>query len=139
MYQIFGYQGQSEVSYKINQSQKDKLINIILNDNGTLRDKDEYEAMLDKLSFDERLSLVKPLNTLYTDAGNLVKASPELKENEQYFSASISYELSLKALTEDLKLRKTLRAFCGVARNFLLNVIKTLSIWGKRILARAYI
>ena len=106
MYQIFGYQGQSEVSYKINQSQKDKLINIILNDNGTLRDKDEYEAMLDKLSFDERLSLVKPLNTLYTDAGNLVKASPELKENEQYFSASISYELSLKTLTEDLKFRK---------------------------------
>ena len=106
MYQIFGYQGQSEVSYKINQSQKDKLINIILNDNGTLRDKDEYEAMLDKLSFDERLSLVKPLNTLYTDAGNLVKASPELKENEQYFSASISYELSLKMLTEDLKFRK---------------------------------
>lgn len=106
MYQIFGYQGQSEVSYKINQSQKDKLINIILNDNGTLRDKDEYEAMLDKLSFDERLSLVKPLNTLYTNAGNLVKASPELKENEQYFSASISYELSLKTLTEDLKFRK---------------------------------
>ena len=106
MYQIFGYQGQSEVSYKINQSQKDKLINIILNDNGTLRDKDEYEAMLDKLSFDERLSLVKPLNTIYTDAGNLVKASPELKENEQYFSASISYELSLKTLTEDLKFRK---------------------------------
>ena len=106
MYQIFGYQGQSEVSYKISQSQKDKLINIILNDNGTLRDKDEYEAMLDKLSFDERLSLVKPLNTLYTDAGNLVKASPELKENEQYFSASISYELSLKTLTEDLKFRK---------------------------------
>ena len=103
---MFGYQGQSEVSYKINQSQKDKLINIILNDNGTLRDKDEYEAMLDKLSFDERLSLVKPLNTIYTDAGNLVKASPELKENEQYFSASISYELSLKTLTEDLKFRK---------------------------------
>ena len=106
MYQIFGYQGQSEVGYKINQSQKDRLINLILGDNGTLRDKDEYEAMLDKLPLDERLSLVKPLNTLYADAGNLVKANPELKENEQYFSASISYELSLKTLTDELKFRK---------------------------------
>ncbi|MDA3053601.1 hypothetical protein [Campylobacter sp. JMF_03 NE3] len=98
---LFGYAGTQEISNKISQSQKDKIINILTRNDGLFKSNDELESLFNAMSFREKIALLLPMSIISKNSDNFVKANSEEKANTSFYSKSSEYNISLHALKNE--------------------------------------
>lgn len=103
--EMFGYSDTTNAETRITQSQKDKILDLLLDrDTQNFRDKDSLQKKVNDLNTHEKGNLFVAINAVYTDIDAFVKINDDFKDGT-YYSNSKSYTASIKDLAGSLKIK----------------------------------